>query len=81
MGSASIASWIAHVAFWMLLMYGWAWQEIDRRGVVLFLVFWPAGLFGLPYLFAYGAGLFSAYVAVLDIVLVFLIFKGDVRLT
>jgi len=27
------------------------------------------------------AGLFSSFVAVLDIVLVFLIFKGDVRLT
>ena len=40
---------------------------------------WLAGFFGLPHL-VLGAMLFSPYVAVLDIVLVFLIFKGDVKL-
>jgi hypothetical protein len=34
----------------------------------------------LPYA-SYGAALFSPYVATLDIVLVFLVFKGDVKLT
>jgi hypothetical protein len=50
------------------------------RGVVVFLALWAAGLYGLPYL-PNGAALFSSFVAVLDIGLVFLIFKGDVRLT
>jgi hypothetical protein len=47
------------------------------RGVAVFVVLWLAGLFGLPYL-PLGASMFSSFVAVLDIVLVFLIFKGDV---
>jgi hypothetical protein len=38
-------------------------------------VFWGLLLYG------WGRWLFSSFVAVLDIVLVFLIFKGDVRLT
>jgi hypothetical protein len=81
MGSAGIAARIAHVAFWGLLFYGWAWEEIDLRGIMVFLLLWVAGLYGLPYLLEYGAALFPPYVAVLDIALVFLIFKGDVRLT
>jgi hypothetical protein len=43
-------------------------------------VLWLAGFLGLPY-FTYGATLFSPFVAVLDIALVFIIFKGDIRLT
>jgi hypothetical protein len=41
---------------------------------------WLAGCFGLPYL-PDGAAMFPPFVAVLDIALVFIIFKGDVRLT
>lgn len=81
MGSPVIAALIAHAAFWLLLPYGWLWQEVTGRGVGVFLALWLAGLYGLPYLSPHGAMLFSSYVAVLDIVLVFLIFKGDVRLT
>lgn len=80
MGSAFIASWIAHVAFWTLLLYGWLWGEIGARGAVVFLILWVAGLYGLPVLVSSGT-FFSSFVAVLDIALVFLIFKGDVRLT
>jgi len=42
--------------------------------------FWTAGYFGLSYV-GYGSALFPPYVAILDVVLVFLIFKSDVRLT
>jgi hypothetical protein len=77
--SAGLAALIAHVIFWLLLVYGWFWEEIGLVGAVAFLALWAAGFFGLPYL-AYGAALISSYVAFLDIVLVFLIFKGDVRL-
>ena len=81
MGSAGIAARVAHLAFWGLLFYGWAWEEIDLWGMMVFLLLWVAGLYGLPYVFEYGDALFSPFVAVLDIALVFLIFKGDVRLT
>ena len=46
----------------------------------MFLCLWVAALFGLPYV-PYGAALFSSFVAVLDIVLVLVIFEGDVPLT
>lgn len=80
MGSVSIAAWIAHVTFWALLLYGWARQELGLMGIVVFLFLWIAGLYGLPHI-PFGAAWFSSFVAMLDITLVFLIFKGDVRLT
>jgi hypothetical protein len=80
MGSAGIAGWIAHIAFWVLLPYGWLCDELGARGVAVFLLLWISGLFGFP-LLADGGSLFSPFVAVLDVALVFIIFKGDVRLT
>jgi hypothetical protein len=79
-GSPAVAALVAHVAFWLLLAYGLMWKEIEWRGLAVFLILWIAGRYGLPYV-RYGAGLFSSYVAVLDIALVFVIFKGDVRLS
>jgi len=58
----------------------WVSNELDYKRVVAFLLVWTAALYGLPYL-PYGGAMFSPAVAVLDIALVFLIFKGDVRLT
>ncbi len=67
---------LAHVAFWVLLLFGVA--EIGLRRVVFFVVLW-----GIGYLISrslmVGSLLFTSYVAVLDIVLVLLVFKGDVR--
>jgi hypothetical protein len=80
MGSVAIASWVAHLAFWILLLYGWWWDKLGPRGIVVFLFLWVAALFGLPYL-PYGAALFLSFVAVLDIALVLVIFEGDVPLT
>ena len=80
MGSPSIAAWIAHAAFWSLLVLGWARDDLGRRGIAVFLLVWLAALFGLPYL-PYGAAMFSSFVAAMDIALVLLIFKADVRLT
>jgi len=70
---------VAHIVFWLLLPLGWLFDELSGRGVVVFVALWAVGMFGLSYL-PHGAPLVSAYVAVLDIALVFLIFKGDVRL-
>jgi hypothetical protein len=81
MGSVSVAAWIAHVTFWGLLLYGWARHELGPRRSAVFLFLWICGLCGLPYIIPFGAALFSSFVAMLDIALVLLIFKGDVRLT
>lgn len=82
MGSPAIAALIAHVAFWFLLVYGWAWGELDSKRIAVFLLLWLGGRLGLPYVpYEPAQAMFSSYVAVLDITLVFLIFKGDVRLT
>ena len=78
--SAGIAALIAHVGFWLLLVYGWFWDEIGARGITVFLLLWGGGMFGLQ-LVPFGDGMFSSFVAVLDICLVFVIFKGDIRLT
>ena len=78
--SAGIAALIAHVGFWVLLAYGWFWDEIGWRTLTVLLLLWVGGMFGLR-LIPYGEGMFSSFVALLDIALVFIIFKGDVRLT
>ena len=78
--SAGVGWWIAHVTFWLLLVYGWAWDEIGPRGVTLFVAVWLAGYFALQFVAA-GAAVFFSYVAVLDIILVFVVFKGDVSIT
>jgi hypothetical protein len=76
--SSGIAALIAHVFFWLLLAYGWFWEDLGPVGVTVLLALWAAGFLGLSYL-SYGA-VFSSYVAVLDVALVFLVFKGDIRL-
>jgi len=80
MGSAAVAALIAHVAFWFLLGYGWFLDEIKGRGLAIFLTLWVGGLLGLPYL-PFGTALVSSYVALLDIALVLVVFKGDLPIT
>ncbi len=77
---SGLAALIAHVSFWVLLPYGWFFEEIGPRGLVVFLTLWLAGYFGLP-LIPFAALVFPSWVAILDIALVFIIFKGDVRLS
>ena len=75
-GSPLVAGWIAHVAFWVLL----ALAARDRRwrtiGVVG--VLWVAGYIASGQV-AWLALLFMPYVAVLDIALVFIVLKRDIR--
>ena len=80
MGSPLIAGWIAHLAFWGLMLLGVLSGELRAKLTVVFLLLWSAAIFALPHL-PYVAGLGTTCVAVLDIALVFIVFKGDVRLT
>jgi hypothetical protein len=77
-GSPAVAAWIAQALFWTLIVVGG--RELGRTRVVTFLVLWIGAFVSRSYV-PYGAALFSSYVALLDIILVFLILKGDIRIT
>ena len=64
--------------FWILLAAGWAAGELHVKGTAVFLLLWLAGFAASRFVFS--AIPFTPYVAVLDIALVFAIFKGDITL-
>ena len=68
---------VAHLTFWLVLLIGT--HELGWRRTAVFVVLWAAGYVGSGRL-AGGGFLFDSYVAVLAIVLLLLVFKGDVRL-
>ena len=79
MGSPAAAALIAQVAFWALLTVGLVSRELSLRRVGLLLGLWLASLLSgafRPYWLP-----FSSCVAILDIALVFMVVKGDVRLS
>jgi hypothetical protein len=80
MGSPAVASFAAHVLFWMLVAWGTVTRELSWRGAVVFVALWLLSSVGLDYV-PNGPALFSPVVAVLDVILVLVVFKGDVRLT
>jgi hypothetical protein len=71
---ASVAVW----GFWILLALGWWLGELQLRGTALFIALWLAVFLGSGLVFQ--GLLFLPAVAVLDIALVFTVFKGDVTL-
>jgi len=75
-GSAAAAGWIAHIVFWTLVIWGYLTEGLGTKAAIVFVVLWFVPSF-LPPL----APFFTSYAAVLDIVLVFLLFGRDVRLT
>jgi hypothetical protein len=81
MGSAGIASVLAQLAFWILLLFGILGGQLSRTKAVLFVVLWLIGSVGVPRLAWWASSLVISWIAVLDIALVFILFKGDVRLT
>jgi hypothetical protein len=66
MGSVTIAGWIAHGAFCVLLLR--VWIELRPRTALIFVGLWLAGYFGFPFIL-YGEPFFMPYVAVLDVVM------------
>lgn len=81
MGSPSAAAWVAQIAFWVLIVLGVSYGALSKRAAAIFIVCWLAGYAGLPRLAYWTGSLVTSWVAVLDIVLVLIVFKGDVRLT
>jgi hypothetical protein len=79
MGSSAIAAWIAHLVFWALVARGWLSGELGTRGVVIALALWCAAFLSLSFV-PYGTAIFPSVVALIDIGLVLLVFKGDVRI-
>ena len=79
-GTPAVAAFLAWWGFWILLALGWWRGELALRGIAICLFLWLAGFVGLRYV-RDGGFFFPPYVAVLDVALVFAVFKGDVKLT
>jgi len=75
-GTPLIAGWFAHVAFWVLL--GFAARADRWRVVLVFIVLWVIGYVASGRVTAL-ALFFMPFVAVLDIALVFVVLKRDIR--
>ena len=60
-------------------MYGFALGELSLKRLAIFLILWLTGLIGLSQIpYDPARAMFPSYVALLDIALVFTIFKADV---
>lgn len=82
-GTPGIAGLAAHACFWVLLVYGRAIDRLRWTHIVVFLALWLAARFAFAYAFHpwMAQALTITAVAVLDIALVFMVVRGDVRLT
>jgi hypothetical protein len=80
-GSQAVGAWIAQLAFWVLLALGIGYGALSKRVAAIFVAVWLAGYIGLPRISWWTGPFVTSWVAVLDIVLVFIVFKGDVGLT
>ena len=77
-GSPLVGWWISHVAFWILI----ALAARDRRWRTIGVIgaLWIAGYIASGQVAALSM-FFMSYVAVLDIALVFIVLKRDIRIT
>lgn len=80
-GSDGIAALLGQIAFWVMVALGVVFGEIGRKATAVFLCLWAIGWFVLPRLSPLSGVFVPPYLAVLDIVLAFFVFKGDVRLS
>lgn len=72
-------SLIGHVVFWVLIIWGWVVDGFTPAVRLTFVALWIAGYFLCPYL-PYGNWWFAPYVAILDVVMVLIILRDNVRL-
>jgi hypothetical protein len=80
MGSIGIAGWIATLAFPILLALGWMRGELGATSTGVFAIIGLLAWLGLPHMASNGGLYVTPALALLDIVLVFVVFKGDVRI-
>jgi hypothetical protein len=78
-GSVGVAAGIAYIAFPVLLVCGLMSGDLGIRGLVMALLACVLARAALSYV-PNSDGMFFSAVAVVDIALVFVVFKGDVRL-
>jgi hypothetical protein len=78
MGSIGCFGWIVRLVFFGLLWHGR--DELGPRWILGLVLAWLAG-WGLSLVIPGGPAFFISLTAILDIVLVLVIFKGDIRLT
>lgn len=79
MGSISVASWFAQVAFVALIVIGLWSGELRRTAATIFLALGISAWIVLPR-FEDGVWFVTPVLAVLDIALVLVIFKRDIRI-
>jgi hypothetical protein len=79
MGSVGVAAWIAGIAFPSLLLLGWLTGELSPKATAIFAILGAAAWIGLPRI-PNGAMLVTSALAIMDIVLVLVVFKRDVRI-
>jgi len=75
-GSPLVASWIAHVAFWVLLalaVRAARWRTVGVMGALWIIGYVASSQIAALNLF------FMPFVAVLDIALVFIVLQRDIR--
>jgi hypothetical protein len=78
-GSVGVAGWIAQICFWVLIGLGIAYGDVRKKTAAGFVALWLLGCFGIPRIAWWAGSLVISWVAALDIALVFIVFKGDVR--
>jgi hypothetical protein len=81
MGSIGAAALIARFAFPALLVLGWMRGAVGATVTIILVALAIAAYTVFPRVALGGDGLITTALAVLDIVLVFIVFKGDVRIT
>ena len=77
-GSHQIGWWIAHITFWVL--FALAVRDGRWRTIGVIAALWIAGYLATRQIAALSL-FFTSWVAILDIALVFIVLKRDIRLT
>ena len=72
-------AFLPHAVFFVVLAAGWWLSELSGRQIALFLGLWLVAL-TVAAVVPGGALWMTASVAVLDIVLILMVFKGDIRI-
>ncbi len=74
-------AWVSHVAFWLLLAYGYVIDELTPRRVATFVALWLAGRVAERYApIGWPSALCSTVEPILAIALVFIVFRHDLRI-